>query len=295
MISDYNYWLVSLSFLLSIGASFVALNLAARVYFVPNNRSKYWLIGGGTGMGLGIWSMHFVGMLAFNLPISVAYDVPLTLLSILLAILASILALYIVREGNKDPKYLVISAFLMGSGVAAMHYTGMAAMDMFPAIQYKYSLVITSLVIAYLSSYVTLKLSFIASAEETVIFSLQRLVASIVMGSGIASMHYVAMYAAVFISGSVCRALPNGIEPGVMSTLVVLGVIIIIIFTFGFLIFDIKLTEKDRHLLKALKQHNDELQHRSEALAREMTDKLRESARKDHLLATITEIGRAHV
>jgi len=287
MTGSYNSWLVLLSLVLSIGASFVALSLAARVYFVSHSLAKYWLIGGGIGMGLGIWSMHFVGMLAFNLPIPVAYDVPLTLTSILLSILASILALFTIRGGKNNTKYLLTSAFLMGSGIAAMHYTGMAAMDMFPPIQYKMPLVFVSFVIAYLASFITLKLSFIASAEKLSVISVNRLVASIVMGIGIASMHYTAMYAAIFSSGSVCRAMPNGIASGTMSILVVLGVIIILMFTFALLVFDIKLSEKDRYLMETLKQHNEELLIRSEKLAQEMTDELRESARKDRLLATI--------
>ncbi|MCK5262251.1 MAG: response regulator [Gammaproteobacteria bacterium] len=289
MTGTYDSWLVLLSLILSVGVSFVALNLAARVYFVTIDLSKYWLIGGGIGMGLGIWSMHFVGMLAFNLPIPVAYDIPLTLVSILLSILASILALFTVRKGSNEIKYLLLSAFLMGSGIAAMHYTGMAAMDMFPPIQYKLSLVFVSLVIAYVASYITLKLSFKASAEKLVILSARRFFASVVMGLGIASMHYTAMYAAIFSPGSVCRAIPNGLTSGTISLFVVLGVVIILLFTFLILVFELKLSEKDRNLLETLKLHNEELLIRSNKLAQKMTDELRESARKDRLLATIAE------
>jgi len=259
VIGSFNYWLVVLSLVFAIGASFVALNLAVHIQTVYSRFSSYWLIGGGISMGLGIWSMHFVGMLAFHLPIPVAYDITLTLLSLVFAIVASILALATISKGLSSGKYLYLSTFLMGTGVAAMHYTGMEALDIFPAIQYRLSLVIISLIIAYTASFAALKLSFMMSEEANTFFSMRRLYASLVMGVGIAAMHYTGMFAAIFQAGAVCRALPDGIDVGVMSILIVLGVIIILLSTFLLLIFDIKLGEKDHQLLETLATHNKEL------------------------------------
>jgi len=259
MIGSFNYWLVALSLVLAIGASFVAMSLAVHIRKVSSRFANYWLIGGGISMGLGIWSMHFVGMIAFHLPIPVAYEIPLTLLSLVFAIGASILALATVNKGQSAGKYLYPSTFLMGTGIAAMHYTGMEALNMFPAIQYKPSLVTVSLIIAYTASFAALKLSFMMNKEADTFFSVRRLYASLVMGAGIAAMHYTGMFAVIFQAGAVCRALSDGVDVGMMSVLIVLGVIIILLFTLLLLLFDIKLGEKNHQLLDALATHNKEL------------------------------------
>ena len=268
MLGKYNYILVAISLVLSIGASFVALSLAAHIRNVSKRFAKYWLIGGGISMGLGIWVMHFVGMIAFHLPIPVAYDVSLTLLSMFFAIAASILTLATVNSGQSSGKYLYLSTFLMGSGVASMHYIGMEALDMFPAIQYKPSLFATSLVIAYAASFVALKLAFKVSLEREQFFSKQRFYASLVMGMGIGAMHYTGMAAAVIQAGTVCRSLPDGIDVGVMSMLIVIGVIIILSFTFLVLIFDIALSKKEHQHLDTLEILNKELVQYAENLTR---------------------------
>ena len=89
MQGTYNIWLILLSFVVAVIASYVALDAASRVSSSSQRIAKYWLIGGAVSMGTGIWSMHFIGMLAFQLPIQMGYDVSITLLSMLIAILAS--------------------------------------------------------------------------------------------------------------------------------------------------------------------------------------------------------------
>ena len=96
--------------------------------------AQLWLVGGAFSMGVGIWSMHFIGMLAFSLPIPMGYDVPITLLSMLIAIVVSGFALFIVsREHAQRAEPGWSAAILMGIGICAMHYTGMAAMETSPA------------------------------------------------------------------------------------------------------------------------------------------------------------------
>ncbi|MBF0454573.1 MAG: response regulator [Magnetococcales bacterium] len=277
MVGSYNSWLVGLSVVLAVGASFVSLSLASHVHAVSNRLANYWLLGGGTSMGLGIWATHFVGMLAFHLPIPVAYDIPLTLWSVLFAVIASTSALLTVRKTSERGKTLFLSTFLMGSGIAGMHYTGMAALKMSPAIDYTPSLFILSLAFAYIASYFALRLSFLVSQEKALFFSRLRLYASLVMGVGIGLMHYTAMFAANFVDGSFCGALDSGIGSGLISLFVVLGVIIILLCTFAILVFDIKLGEKQNQLIDALQRSNKELKQRSEALAEKMTAKLRAS------------------
>src|SRR5689334_21862437 len=128
MTGSYDYRLVGLSVLIAICAAYAALDLAGRTTAAIGRIRITWLAGGATAMGIGIWSMHYIGMLAFSLPVPVLYDWPTVLLSLLAAIFASGVALFVVSRKNMGwPEALTGSAF-MGSGIATMHYTGMAAM-----------------------------------------------------------------------------------------------------------------------------------------------------------------------
>src|SRR3954471_22769484 len=132
MAGTYELQLVLLSIVVASIASYTALDLAGRVSSARGLAAWFWLVGGAFSMGTGIWSMHFIGMLAFHLPIAVAYNLPLTLLSMLIAIGASGLALYVVKRPAMTGSNIVIGATLMGVGISSMHYTGMAAMQMSP-------------------------------------------------------------------------------------------------------------------------------------------------------------------
>src|SRR5258705_810062 len=137
MVGTYDYWLVLLSVVVAIAASFVALDLAARVSAPSQRRNRaYWLTGGAISMGTGIWSMHFIGMLAFRLPVEVSYDVPITLVSLLIAITASWFALWVAGRETLSPRRLMAAGLLMGFAVISMHYGGLGAMPMEPAIRY---------------------------------------------------------------------------------------------------------------------------------------------------------------
>jgi NO-binding membrane sensor protein with MHYT domain len=125
---SYDYRLVALSVLIAVLASYTALDLAARVTAAHGRIRFAWLFGGAVAMGTGIWSMHYIGMLAFSLPIPVLYDWHGVLLSLLAAVFTSVIALFVVsRKGMGLPAATVGSLF-MGVGIATMHYTGMAAM-----------------------------------------------------------------------------------------------------------------------------------------------------------------------
>ena len=106
-------------------------------------------------MGLGIWSMHFIGMLALSLPVAIVYDVPVTLLSLAIAVIVSVLALYTVSREQLSWGNLLVGGVLMGFGICAMHYTGMAAMEMSPPIRYEPSLFAASVVIAMATVFTT--------------------------------------------------------------------------------------------------------------------------------------------
>src|SRR5690349_16751443 len=114
---SYDFRLVALSIIISILAAYVALDLAGRVTASRNFARLAWLIGGATAMGFGIWSMHYIGMLAFRLPIPVRYDWPLVLLSLLAAIIASGIALVLVSRRKVGKVRLAVGGVLMGGGI----------------------------------------------------------------------------------------------------------------------------------------------------------------------------------
>src|SRR5260370_34059298 len=128
LIYSYNYALVALSVSIAIFASYAALDLAGRVTAAGGWTRAVWLLGGAVAMGIGIWSMHYIGMLAFILPIPMAYHWPTVLLSLLAAILASVVALGVASRRKMGASRAVAGSALMGAGIAGMHYIGMAAM-----------------------------------------------------------------------------------------------------------------------------------------------------------------------
>ena len=287
--SSYDTLLVILSFFLATMASFAALGLGARLPHVSARHAPYWLVGGAFAMGIGIWSMHFVGMLAFHLPIPLAYDELLTAASVLIAILASGLALYVMRQGITDPLKLALGSLLMGGGIGGMHYTGMAALKMFPPIHYQPALVALSLVIAVTASYVAIRLSFAASRSKHFIFTPSSLMSAVIMGIAIAGMHYTGMFAANFPVGSVCQATQSGMDSTLLAVTTTLASITILGITLLLLTFDIRLAAKDAYLVNSLKQKNEELEQRAHELAGQMTTHIRETAEHHRLLAAIIE------
>src|SRR5215207_7233194 len=156
MTGTYNIWLQLLSFLVAVIASHVALDAASRVSSASREMAKYWLVGGAVSMGTGIWSMHFIGMLAFQLPIPMSHNILITLLSLLIAVLVSGFALYTVSHGSLSMRRLLGAGMLMGIGIACMHYTGMVAMEVKPSVRYDPLLFGLSIVIAVVASVVAL-------------------------------------------------------------------------------------------------------------------------------------------
>src|ERR1700689_4011813 len=125
---SYDYRLVALSVIIAMLASYAALDLAGRVTAARGRARLIWLLGGASAMGLGIWLMHYIGMLAFSLPVPVLYDWPTVLASLLAAICSSIVALFVVSRPKMSLGRAAVGSVVMGLGIAAMHYVGMAAM-----------------------------------------------------------------------------------------------------------------------------------------------------------------------
>ncbi|MEY9641391.1 PAS domain S-box-containing protein [Bradyrhizobium japonicum] len=183
--------LVALSILIAALASYTALDLATRMRAASGRARPAWLAAAATAMGGGIWSMHFVGMLAFRLPgVEISYDPFLTFLSLVVPIVVAAAAFAVV---GRRPQALLVSALAMGLGISGMHYTGMGAMRMAASVAYDPRWVVLSVVIAMCASVVALSLAFRKTSAT------QRLFAGLVMGLAISGMHYAAMEGASFV------------------------------------------------------------------------------------------------
>lgn len=216
----YDTWLVIASLLMAMLASYTALDMAGRVASAQGKAARWWLAGGSVAMGIGIWSMHFLGMLAFRLPIAMSYDPSITLLSLLIAAASSAFALCMVCQDELSWTRLSLSALLMGSGVCAMHYTGMAAMRMTPEIQYDPWLFSLSVVIAVLASGAALWIAFHLRRRSSHV-RLMQVGAAMVMGLAIAGMHYTGMAAARFPANSICRMAHSGVSAEWVALLII--------------------------------------------------------------------------
>lgn len=198
LVASHNIGLVVLSVVIAIIASYTALNLAGRVTVAQGHtRILLWLTGGAIAMGVGIWSMHFIAMLAYNLPIRINYNLPIVLVSMVVAIIASGVALFVVSRPSMDRLQLLTGGVFMGLGVAAMHYTGMAAMQLEATPVYNPQLVTLSIGIAIAASLIAMRLAFDLRADATSV-SAWKLSSAIIMGNAIAGMHYTAMAAVNF-------------------------------------------------------------------------------------------------
>lgn len=199
MQGSYTTWLVALSYGIAIVASYAVLDIAERIAATRGRARTIWLAGGAVALGTGIWSMHFTGMLAFVLPFAVNYDLLLVLASLLVAIAAAAAMLLTIARRDRSPRTLLLAGLLAGTGIAAMHYLGMAAMVMPATLTYRPLLVVVSLAIAVGASIAALWLAFRFSGDDrTPQRRLAMLGSALVMALAITGMHYTGMTAAHF-------------------------------------------------------------------------------------------------
>ncbi|AOK06744.1 histidine kinase [Burkholderia sp. AU19243] len=222
MHGTYNPPLVLLSLVIATLASYTALDLAAFISLLDNPRLKRaWLAGGAAAMGTGIWSMHFVGMLALSLPVPLGYALPDTGASLAIAVLVSYFALNVVTRARLNGGRLLGGGALMGAGIVGMHYTGMAAMRMEPGIRYDPLLFAASIGVAVIASTAALWMAQALRAQQARHATAQRVGAALVMGIAITGMHYTAMAAAHFAPDARCSA-ANGIDAPWLATTIAL-------------------------------------------------------------------------
>jgi PAS domain S-box-containing protein len=261
LIGSYNYALVALSVFIAMFASYAALDLASRVTAASGWSRALWVLGGASAMGTGIWSMHYIGMLAFILPIPVAYHWPTVLLSLLAAILASVIALYVVGRQKMSASRALAGSLLMGAGIAGMHYIGMTAMRLPAICQFNSFLVVLSVVFAILISLAALWISFHFRDEKTGI-GREKLAGAVVMGAAIPIMHYTGMAAASFTPSGAPADLSHAVS---VSALGIAGIVVVTFIVLGLALLTSWMDR--RSAAKALELQEEKLQRSEEYLA----------------------------
>jgi MHYT domain (predicted integral membrane sensor domain) len=234
LVGFYDPRLVTVSVLIAILAAYAALDLAGRVTAARGVARSLWLTGGAFAMGLGIWSMHYVGMEALRLPVDVRYDWPTVLLSMLAAFVASAIALFVVSRKTMTMTSAIIGSLLMGAGIAGMHYIGMEAMRLPAMCTYSTGLVTLSVVLAVVISFVAMLLTF-GLRDQMSTWSWRKSGAAVVMGLAIPTMHYVGMAAVSFMPAPLpASELKHAINMSELG-LIGIGLVTLTILTVSFL------------------------------------------------------------
>jgi PAS domain S-box-containing protein len=280
MPKDFNLGLVLLSYLVAVTASHVTLLLAARVRDPHSTSWKLWVLCGGFAMGIGIWSMHFVATLALRLPIQVMYDLSLTALSWVFAIVACGAAFVVLRRTTGRHHEFLLPGALIGIGIAAMHYTGDASMRLAPAISYEPLLFVASVLIAMGAATAALWMAFHLARQKAVFTNFG---AALVMGAAVVGMHFTAVAAARFAPDSICLASGPQLDEAWMAYTIGGFTFVILTATMLLSAYDSRVSGVIASGAEQLRLANEQL----EARVRERTRTLaREEARKDAILRT---------
>jgi PAS domain S-box-containing protein len=257
MPATYDYQLVALSVVIAILASYATLDLAGRVTANRGRARFSWLMGGACAMGSGIWSMHYTGMLAFRLPIPVDYHVPTVIVSLLAAVLASLIALYMVCRERVAALHIAAGSLLMGAGIATMHYTGMAAMRLAAMHHYHPGMWLLSVLAAVAISFVGLLL--ISHFREEDHGWRLKLASALAMGLAIPVMHYIGMAAVTFMPTGIAPDLSYSVNISALATsailvttFVILGFVVITSLVDRRLSSQQSMLDEERQRLRAL-------------------------------------------
>lgn len=188
---NYNLGLIALSFVIAVFGSFTALQLAMRIPQSDKRGVGFWVVSAGMALGGGIWSMHFIGMLAMEMPFPMQFDISLTALSFIVAVVFVCFGLVIAGRDLLGDASLLIGGGIAGLGVSCMHYMGMYSMQVPATIEYNAMIVILSVVIGIVAATAALWLAFNLRGKW------QRFGSAFIMGFAVCGMHYTGMYAAI--------------------------------------------------------------------------------------------------
>lgn len=233
---SYSPILVLVSLTIAILAAFASFS---HVDLMRSTRSpsvrRLWHLSGAVAMGMGVWTMHFTGMVAFQLPFEVRYQIIPTLASMLPAILAGLIILEIIRQPSPKLIWVLVGGVSMGLGIGAMHYLGMSAMVTPVSMQYQPGLFVASLVVAVVMATAALFIPYVMERHMSQVSRDRPLaykaLASILMGLAISSLHYVAMSATLFIPTEDTHAAHGNFtaDQNLIATLAVLASLFILV------------------------------------------------------------------
>ncbi|OZS78451.1 hypothetical protein CF394_06750 [Tetzosporium hominis] len=195
---EYNWSLVLLSILVAIFAAMVALDLGRLLSITTSVGRRRLILTGAILLGVGIWSMHFIGMLALQLPLEVSYNVPLVLISVFPAFVAGGITLYLISLPDAPIWRIPVGALIFSAGIFAMHLLGMEAMEMPAFLEYSWWMLTIAAVVGYGTSYIGL--SLLANSERISKNRLTKIGSAVIMGIGVVLIHYIGMAAAMFVS-----------------------------------------------------------------------------------------------
>lgn len=262
LMPSYDPWVVALSYLIASFASYTALDLARRVRTPHLSVARGWWLSGTIVMGTGIWAMHFVGMLAMDLPINIGYDYATTSLSWLAAVGASGVALHIASHAELSWGRLARGALIMGGGICAMHYLGMQALVMAPPIQWSVLWVAISVVIAVGASAAALLIFFGLRRLQGRTAFLGQIGAALLMGAAISGMHYSGMAAAAFPQGTICLSADQLGGVGLSAVIAAATGVLLLLATITSMI-DAHMQTQTALLTASLKNSNNRLKEQS--------------------------------
>src|SRR5437016_13679 len=229
--ATYDPVLVTLSVIIASLAAYAVLGLAQRTSAADRPLAKRsWLAAGAVTMGIAVWAMHFIGMLAFRLPVRVNYDVWITLVSVAPAVLASGIMLHVISQARISAGKLIVGGALMGARIGVMHYTGMAAMRMDAVMRYDPLLFVVSVVVAVVLATTALYTKFLASRGQRSVHRRwwTKLGASLVMPWAAAGMHYTGMAASYVFPGDGSQPIDAGLDPTFLGAWVSVATVLII-------------------------------------------------------------------
>ncbi|WP_460564249.1 PAS domain S-box protein [Hydrogenophaga aquatica] len=262
---DWDRELVLLSVLVAVLGSYVSLSHALRMRASEGHAARLWMVAGGSTFGLTIWSMHFIGMMAMQLPVAVSFDVRLTVLSALPAVLAAMIGFTLLRRPVLGGRLLLVGGLLMGGGITTMHYLGMAAMRISPPPVYNGLIATLSALVAVGASAGALYIVYL-SERKAWLHWVYQLLGATMMGLTVSAMHYIAMSGTSIAPGSIGLAATTPIDMHELALGVVSGVAVLLVSGFVASVFDQRLHLQSSEVMTKL--------HQTEQLLREMTDSL---------------------
>lgn len=235
LMHNWNWSLIGLSYAIAAVASYISLELAARAGQNPVDNGRFWLISQGMLLGLGIWAMHFIGMLAYQVPATVSFSLLLTIVSGIAAVACMVAAIFIVHSGPSSLGRLSIAGLISGVGIAAMHYIGMAAFVVNASASYSALPFMLSVLIAVGASMVALFLfkllgSGWAAGRSPVSLLSLKIGAGLVMGVAITGMHYTGMAAIQYqvAAGARLGSALTGTDTGLLAILVAMVIFLLL-------------------------------------------------------------------